>query len=530
MEQKQAQVANQAHRGSTGRPRSRTGRRSPPEDRGRAQLPVLNSSRPIPTNIEIKRAPDGTEQAPVCSPDLKSQLAAIGEFSNDAIFNRTFDGIITTWNYAAERMFGYTPDTIIGRSSRVLLPSGRLEEFRDLVKQIRAGQKVQHFETTRLRKDGSQLQVSLALSPIIDSAGRLIGISTIAREISEQRRLREALARSERQLADLFEEASVGLMWLSSEGIILRANRALLTMLQCGPNECIECPLSQFHADAAVIGELLAWLANRETLRNFATEFRTVNGEIRHVLIDANAFWEHGEFVHARCFVRDISQRKRLEREVLELSDRERRCFAQELHDGLGQQLGGIAYLANVLHEQLVERRAPEAGEAERIFVLVRNAIEQTRRLARGLSPIGGDAEGLANALRELAAQTQEVFKVVCRFRCRQLVSVEDPVLAGHLYRIAQEAVNNALKHSEAQIIEIRLHSCARHLILAVRDNGHGIGILSPRRSGLGLRIMQYRAELIRAHLTVRRRPHGKGTEVHCVAPCSIVNPGSRDT
>jgi PAS domain S-box-containing protein len=456
---------------------------------------------------------------PSFPPDLKSQLAAIVEFSNDAIFSRTFGGTITTWNAGAERMFGYAAGEIIGRSSRVLLPPGRREEYRELLKRMRAGQPVQHFETDRVRKDGRLLQVSLALSPVRDSSGRLIGISTIARDITEQRRMREALARSQRELTDLFEEASVGLMWISANGTVLRANRALLSLLHCRPSQCLDHPLSRFHADGEVIADLLARLAGRQTLRNLATELRTAHGEIKPVLMDANAFWENGQLVHSRWFVRDISQRKRLEREVLELSDRERRSFAQELHDGLGQQLGGIAYLANVLHERLAESRLPEADEAARIFTLVRNAIEQTRRLARGLSPIRPEPEGLTDALNELAAQTREVFRVDCQFKRQGSVLVEDFVLAGHFYRIAQEAVNNALKHAAAHQIEIRLSGDPKRLTLAVRDDGKGIGPLSPRRSGLGLRIMQYRADLVRGRLMVGPRPDGRGTEVSCTAP-----------
>jgi signal transduction histidine kinase len=211
--------------------------------------------------------------------------------------------------------------------------------------------------------------------------------------------------------------------------------------------------------------------------------------------------------------VRDISRRKQLERELLELSEHERRGFAQELHDGLGQQLGGIAYLSNVLQEKLAERRAPEAGEAKRIFGLVRDAIEQTRRISRGLSPIRPEPEGLMTALRELAAQTTELFRVRCRFLCPQPVWIEDSSLASHFYRIAQEAVNNALKHARPRRIDIQLRRRPDQFLLSIKDDGKGIGEISPQRQGLGLHIMQYRAGLVRGSLTVRPRRR-RGTEV----------------
>jgi PAS domain S-box-containing protein len=471
------------------------------------------------------QTPQGSFSKPSPPPDLKDQLSAIVEFSNDAIFSRTFDGTILTWNSAAERMFGYTSGEMIGRSSRILLPRRRREEYRELVARIQAGQRVQHFETDRICKDGKLVQVSLALSPICNAEGRLVGIATIARDITDQRQVREALARSERELADLFEEASVGLIWISPKGLILRANRALLALLQCRPAHCLGRSLTTFFPDGAMLNDLLDSLSARQTVRNVTTDFRTTKGEAKPVLVDANSFWEHGQFAHSRWFVRDISQRKRLEREILELSDRERRSFAHELHDGLGQELGGIAYLTNVLHEQLLESRAPEAADAGRISELVRNTIELTRQLARGLSPISSDPEGLADALGELALQTREVFKVACAFHCFRPVLVVDSDVAGHFYRIAQEAVNNALKHGQARRIDIQLSNLERHLQLIVRDDGTGIGPLPPRRSGLGLRIMQYRADLVRGRLWVRPAKRGRGTEVKFTAPLPRAKP-----
>jgi two-component system sensor kinase FixL len=148
----------------------------------------------------------------------------------------------------------------------------------------------------------------------------------------------------------------------------------------------------------------------------------------------------------------------------------------------------------------------------------VRKAIEDARRMARGLSPLREEPEGLMEALRELAAETSEVRHVPCRLHCRQPVLVSDPVLAGHLYRIAQEAVNNALKHASPRHITLALHQSRGRLTLQVADDGRGIRPLSPNRKGLGLRIMQYRAGLIRGTLEVSaRRPHG--AQVCCSVP-----------
>lgn len=446
------------------------------------------------------------------------QLAGIVEHSNDAIFSRRLDGRITTWNAAAQRIFGYTAAEIVGRSSRLLLPRGHRDEFRRLLKQMRQGHVVEHFETERLRQDGRRIRVSLTLSPLRDATHRLVGFSTIARDITQQNDLRDELARRERELDDLFEEASVGLVMLTKEGKILRVNRAFLELVDRPAAQVLGQPLQEFHPHPQQLGELLARLASRQTLHNFPTELLTARQRPKAVLVDANALWERGRFVYSRWFVRDISQRRRLESELLAVSERERRSFAQELHDGLGQQLSGVAYLSNVLRQKLTERNAPEAPEAARIFGLVRSAIAQTRRVARGLSPIELEPEGLMAALRELAEHTAELFEIRCRFQCRQPVRVEDSGVAAHLYRIAQEAVNNAVQHGRARAITVHLQLRGKRVLLRITDNGRGIAPVSPRRSGLGLRIMAYRASLVRGTFAVRPRAGG-GTEVSCSAP-----------
>ena len=390
-------------------------------------------------------------------PETRTELAAIVEYSNDAIFSRTFDGTIKTWNAAAERIFGYTAVEIIGCSSRVLLPRGHRDELRQLVAQMRRGQVVEHFETERRRKDGRLVHMSLTLSPVRDGSGRLVGFSTIARDTSAQRQMRDALARRERELEDLFEEASVALVMVARNGKVLRANKAFGELVGLPARQIAGRSLTSFHPNIALARDLLRRLAQRQTLHNFPTEVRSGKSGTKSVLVDANAFWQGGDFMHSRWFLRDISQRKRLEIELLNISERERRTFAQELHDGLGQQLGGIAYLCNVLRERLRERGAPEAEDARRVSDLMREAIEQARRVARGLSPIQPEPEGLMNALRELALQTKSLFGLHSVFKCPRPAPVYDAELAAHLFRIAQEAVNNALKHAKPRLISIRL-------------------------------------------------------------------------
>jgi len=216
-------------------------------------------------------------------------------------------------------------------------------------------------------------------------------------------------------------------------------------------------------------------------------------------------------------FVRDISERKRLEKEILEISDREQRRIGQDLHDGLCQQLAGIELMSQVLEQKLAAKSKPEAARAAEIARLVRDAIGHTRLLARGLSPVTLESEGLMSALAELAANTEKMFQVTCVFKCDAPVLVYDHAAATQLYRIAQEAVSNAIKHGKARRIVISLKGVGEQNVLAVKDNGVGLPKVVPK-TGMGLRIMQYRAGMIGGAAMVERDLDG-GTSVVCSVP-----------
>jgi signal transduction histidine kinase len=211
-------------------------------------------------------------------------------------------------------------------------------------------------------------------------------------------------------------------------------------------------------------------------------------------------------------------ERERLERELLEISEREQRRIGHDLHDGLGQHLTGTALAAKVLCDQLATRCLPEAADAERLVGLIEDAIELTRSLARGLSPVPLEADGLMMACLELAEQTSERFHLDCRFSCASPVVLDDPVAAAHLYRIAQEATSNAVRHGHSQRIEIALAQQSEgSLTLSIEDDGVGLDPVAKqgRQPGLGLRIMAHRARMIGGLFDVRSEPR-QGTSVQC--------------
>ncbi len=215
---------------------------------------------------------------------------------------------------------------------------------------------------------------------------------------------------------------------------------------------------------------------------------------------------------------RDITERKRLEAEVLRISEDERKRIGDDLHDDLGQQLTGIRLFSTTLANQLRARSAPEADRAATITDSLDKALNLTRSLARGLHPVAASPEGLMIALDDLTSRTSGLFGLPCSFVCRNPVHIHQPAVATHLFRIAQEAVTNAVKHAHASQIEIKLSSNNRSTELSIRDDGTGIPIFDPvvESTGMGMRIMNYRADMIGGTLQIQRNASGAGTTVTC--------------
>jgi PAS domain S-box-containing protein len=206
--------------------------------------------------------------------------------------------------------------------------------------------------------------------------------------------------------------------------------------------------------------------------------------------------------------------RIRLERQILEISDREQARIGQDIHDGLCQQLIGMAFNANSLEQTLNSEERPEAATARRICGLLDEAITEARRVCRGLYPVRLKTEGLVSALEELAHTVTERYSVRCECHIATRRLICDITTATHLYRIAQEAVNNAVKHSGAHNIELRLAASDGMLELQVHDDGAGLKINTGQAGGMGLHIMDYRARSIGGNLEIRDT--GSGTTVCC--------------
>jgi PAS domain S-box-containing protein len=270
-------------------------------------------------------------------------------------------------------------------------------------------------------------------------------------------------------------------------------------------------------------GEVRWVMAEGVTLRDYSGKalgfIRAIADITTHRQLEAElsqARQELEERVRERTadLLAEMREREKLEKEVLSAKETEQRRFSQDLHDGLGQSLTGILFRALALQRDL--EQSPRAAEAAKISELVNAAISQTHDLARGLQPVPLRPDGLVCALAELVQELCASHLAECIFDCPEPVSLEDNEAATHLYRIAQEALNNSLKHSGAGRITLRLKRRMQGCGLIVEDNGRGFRASATSKEGLGLNIMHHRARLIGASLKIRpARP--AGTVVECV-------------
>ena len=253
--------------------------------------------------------------------------------------------------------------------------------------------------------------------------------------------------------------------------------------------------------------------------REYESDWTTRDGSRRRIAWSSTVLPGTGSApAHVITSGIDITERKRMESAVLEISGREQRQIGQDLHDGLGQHLTGIAFMSKVLEQQLTEAGAPQAPHAAKIVRLVNDAINRTRELARGLVPVFSDAQGLMSALKQWTVEVEDLFTVRCRFRCPEPILITDVGMATHLYHIAQEAVNNALKHGAPEHIELTLAREGGTGSLIVEDDGIGLPEIPTSHPGLGLRIMSYRATMVGGSLDIRRRAP-RGTVISCQFP-----------
>lgn len=330
----------------------------------------------------------------------------------------------------------------------------------------------------------------------------------------------EALRESEARLRAVFTTAVEGIITIDDRGRIDSVNPAAERMFGWSASELIGKNVHTLMPEPykgqhdGYIGNYLSTGQRRIIGIGREVFGQRKDGSIFPIDLSVGEFEAGGRKLFTGI-IRDITERRRLQAEVLRIAELAQQRLGRDLHDDLCQQLAGIEFLSHSLANRLAEGRRPEAAAAEEIARLIRSAIEYTRDLSHGMSPMQSGGDSLMSALEELAVRTARHFSIRVDFRCPHPVRCDDPEVATHLYRVAQEAVSNALKHGKATRIEIGLAAVGERIHMAVRDNGRGIPDRLPAKRGMGLRIMQYRAGMIGASLVIQRENTG-GTTVGC--------------
>jgi len=272
--------------------------------------------------------------------------------------------------------------------------------------------------------------------------------------------------------------------------------------------------MAEEHRSAAT--QWLAQVVNGVEMPTVEWDFLNANGHRIKLEISSRLIEQAGHVVEFEGIARDITERRRLEREILEISNREQRRIGHDLHDGVCQQLAAITYLVDILGDQLQEKSAPEYAEAERIGNLLNEANAQARNVARGLFPVRLEEHGLVLALEELAASASSRYRITCRFVCEATPVKVDSEVELHLYYIVQEALLNAVNHGKATGVIVTLTAEGDRMKLTVQDNGAGFELSNKSRTGMGIRIMRHRAKVIGATLELQSQV-GQGTQIICV-------------
>ena len=702
----------------------------------------------------------------------RTLLAAIVESSDDAVTGGTLDGVITSWNRGAEKIYGYTAEEALGQPISIIVPPDRLDELSFFLDKIRRGERVDHHETVCVRKDGARIDVSFRLSPIQDAGGTIIGASAIGRDITERKQVEAALRESQRSMSTLisnlpglvyrgqntpdwpFDFVSEGCLKLTGypPQVFLNTKRlAYGTLIHEDDRQAVweqvqaalaqQCPFTlTYRITTAGGAEKWVWEQGEgvfasdgelQAVEGFITDitplkqtqnalgerikelnclyavaglFARTNASLAFIFQQTTAFippsWQHPDITCARITFRgqefttdnfretpwrqaaaivasgemvgtadvfyleerpvlyegpfleeerhlidalakllgtiverkqaeetiaqerntaqmyldvagvmfivvnrdqhvtlinqkgcdilgrreadivgknwldhfiperiretvravfnqlmkgelhpveffenpvlthdgeerlmswhntvirdedgavvailssgtDITEQRRLEREILEISGREQQRIGQELHDGLGSHLTGLALLCQSLARRLDKGKLIKKEEMEEVAHLAQDGSQQARLLARGLNPVKLTDQGLQAALQELAVNVQKLSGTPVLFESDADVPPLSSESTLHLYRIVQEAVNNALKHANAQHIWIRLAYKQNKITLTIRDDGVGLPETLEAAEGIGCRVMQFRARMIGATFRLQNAPGG---------------------
>lgn len=438
------------------------------------------------------------------------------------LINNSLDGVISVdskgeiilWNPAAEKIFGYTNKEIQGQSIMQIIPKRyrqAAEKGFTPFRKTGLGPIIGKILAVEgLRKDGEEISVEISISSR-KAEGDYIAMAII-RDITERRRAEEDLRIKE----SVIDSSMNGIAIADLERMVTYVNNSFLKMLGYkNEKEVLGKSIKDFwqapgngYCKTEDYDDTEAWSGEKTA--------RKKDGSLLSIQISTNIVTDKsGKPICWNAFFIDLTERNYLERAILEISENEQRRIGRDLHDGLGQHLTGTAFKSKALEQKLTAKKLPEASDSAEIAKFINQAISQIRNVASLLNPVKLNEDGLMIALKKFASNVSEIFEIFCTFYCIKPVLIHDNIMATHLYRIAQEAVNNAIKHAKTNHIAISLAKANSYITMTIKDNGLGFPKAINKDRGIGLNLMSYRARVIGAALDIQSNPDG-GTIVVC--------------
>jgi len=458
-----------------------------------------------------------TEQMLHVSEDKYRQLV---ENADCIILRMGKDGRITFFNEFAQKFYGYTEQEILGKNIIGTIVPEKDKFGRNITKIVRDIKRRPRFyaacENENICKNGRRVWVSWANKAIRDEDRNITEILCVGHDITERKHMENELG----LLATVVHNSNDAITVQDLKGNIISWNLGAERIYGYSKAEALKMNIERIipdHKQEEMLS-LTERVLKGENIELFETQHIAKNNRILDISLTATLLKdEKGEPFAITTTERDITERRRLEKEILDITERERELIGQEMHDGMGQVLTGIAIKCKGLALKL-KGKPSEMKNALEISKLANKAIAQTRDLARMLYPVDIETGGLVSALQILASNTEKILGVACQFQCEKFVSVGNLVEAKQIYRIVQEVITNAVKHGKAKNISIHLYLTKGKTILLIKNDGRDFPKSLPRKRGMGLKIMKYRTDLIGGSLDIRKGSKG-GTVVTCAFP-----------
>ena len=457
--------------------------------------------------------------------------AAIVESSDDGISSVSLNGITLTWNPGAQRMYGYTENEMAGKPANITVPPELLEQQKEMLETLWAGGRIRQLETVRVTKTGKRIDVSLSIAPVKDSSGKIVGCASIARDITARKRAQEALQSSERLYRLLFERNVAGVGIASLDGRLLDCNDGWAHILGYdSKDEVLGRHASEFYFNLAERKPLVDELFEKKVLFSRELQLKRKDGTPVWVLFNAAVHSDHDRpVVQATMF--DISEWKRAEealsgmtRKLIEAQEQERSRIGRELHDDINQRLAMLAVELDQLQQNPSDFR-------RRVQELRRQTIElssDVQAMSHDLHSSKLEYLGVVAGIKSWCKDFADRRKLRIDFNAE--VSTVLPLEIGlSLFRVLQEAINNAIKHSGVKRIEVQLREASGEIDLMVRDSGKGFDLEAALQGkGLGLTSMRERVRLVNGTISIESKPLA-GTTIHVRVPLESKHAAKRE-